>query len=97
MTGLNDHVDLMITSGESGHARPGPKIFHVALRAPNSDPADAWHVGDGLTSDVAGARNADLAAAVLLDRTDADLQALVARPAPAHRIGSLLDLLTVLP
>ena len=48
----------------------GPQIFDLALRELCVGARDAWHVGDSLASDVAGARNAGLAGAVWLNRAD---------------------------
>ncbi|MCY1140896.1 HAD-IA family hydrolase [Actinoplanes sp. Pm04-4] len=70
-TGLDAYVDVVVTSGETGHAKPRPEIFHIALRELDATPDEAWHIGDSLTSDVAGARNAGLAGAVWLNRTGA--------------------------
>ena len=49
-------------------------------------PGEDWHVGDSLTSDVAGARNAGLAEAIWLDRAGN------AGSHHGHRITSLAEL-----
>ena len=65
--GLGSCVDAVVTSAETGAAKPAPKIFAVALAAAGIAAAQAIHVGDSLTEDVAGARAAGVPA-VLLDR-----------------------------
>ena len=68
-TGLADLLDAVITSGDAGVAKPDTAIFELAARAAGVPLPAAWHVGDSLTSDVAGAVNAGLGAAVWLNRT----------------------------
>ena len=65
--GLVAHVDFTITSQEVGAEKPDPLIFQRALERAGSKPESAVHVGDQLTSDVAGAVNVGINA-VLLDR-----------------------------
>ena len=55
-TGLLDLVDGVVTSAESGAAKPDPAVFRRALRLAGAAPGDAVHVGDSLDNDVAGAR-----------------------------------------
>jgi putative hydrolase of the HAD superfamily len=89
-TGLDSVLDAVIISGEAGVSKPDPGIFELAARAVGVTPAAAWHVGDSLVSDVAGAANARLGAGVWLNRTGA------ARPddapRPDHEIVSLAEL-----
>ena len=65
--GLLPHLDFTITSKEVGAEKPHPLIFERALERAGARPENAVHVGDQLTSDVAGAANAGIAP-VLLDR-----------------------------
>ena len=65
--GLQTHLDFSITSQEVGVEKPSPLIFERALERADAQPEHAVHVGDQLTSDVAGAVNAGINA-VLLDR-----------------------------
>jgi putative hydrolase of the HAD superfamily len=65
-TGLEALVDATVASAPFGAAKPDPAIFAHALGlAGGVAPADAWHVGDSLEADVAGARAAGIAAALL--------------------------------
>ena len=65
--GLLPHLDFSITSQEVGVEKPSPLIFERALERAGARPENAVHVGDQLTSDVAGALNVGIRA-VLLDR-----------------------------
>jgi len=50
----------VVISGELGVAKPDARVFEVALRAIGTVGRVAWHVGDSLGSDVAGANAAGL-------------------------------------
>ena len=65
--GLLPYIDLSITSHEVGAEKPNPLIFERALERAGARPERAVHVGDQITSDIAGAVNAGINA-VLLDR-----------------------------
>jgi putative hydrolase of the HAD superfamily len=86
-TGLDGMVDLVVTSGELRIAKPDPRIFHVAVHRLGVRPREAWHVGDSLVSDIAGARRAELGAAVWINRTGQG-----ERPEPTHTVVSLTEL-----
>jgi putative hydrolase of the HAD superfamily len=89
-TGLDTLLDAVIISGEAGVSKPDPGIFALAGRAAGVPLAAAWHVGDSLASDVAGAANASLGAGVWLNRTGAALPD--DAPHPDHQIVSLAEL-----
>ncbi len=65
--GLLHHIDFSITSHEVGAEKPNPLIFERALERAEAQPECAVHVGDQITSDIAGAVDAGINA-VLLDR-----------------------------
>ena len=65
--GLLPYIDLSITSHEVGAEKPNQLIFERALERAGARPERAVHVGDQITSDIAGAVNAGINA-VLLDR-----------------------------
>ena len=92
-TGLTGLLDAVVISGEAGVAKPDPAIFMIAARAAQVPPAAAWHVGDSLSSDIAGARNAGLGAGVWVNRPTAAAHpdASVA-PQPHYEIASLTEL-----
>lgn len=55
-------VTAVIDSTRVGHAKPDPAIFAAALAAAGVEAGDAVHVGDMLSTDVAGARRAGIPA-----------------------------------
>jgi putative hydrolase of the HAD superfamily len=63
--GIDALVDGAVASAELGAAKPERAIFEQALRIAGAAAADAWHVGDSLDADVAGARAAGLRAVLL--------------------------------
>jgi HAD superfamily hydrolase (TIGR01549 family) len=82
-----DRFETVVHGGYDAAAKPDPEPFHVALDA-LAVPADrAVHVGNSLSSDVAGAHAAGVGSVWLDDGTtdperDAD-------PRPDHRVDSL--------
>ncbi len=84
--GLLPHLDFSITSQEVGAEKPDPLIFEHALQRAGAQPESAVHVGDQITSDVAGAVNVGINA-VLLDR-DGNHKGYTAQP----RITELTEL-----
>jgi len=58
--GLSSAFDAVVVSGELGIAKPDPAIFNEALVQLGLTNVDVWHVGDSLSSDVAGALAADI-------------------------------------
>jgi putative hydrolase of the HAD superfamily len=66
-TGLAALVDGSVASAELGSAKPDGAIFARALAIAGAAASEAWHVGDSLAADVAGARAAGIRP-VLLDR-----------------------------
>ena len=65
--GLTPHVDLVLDSHQWGVEKPDPRLFHLALTVSGAAAATTIHVGDFFHIDVAGARAAGLAGAVLFD------------------------------
>ncbi|MEE9237128.1 MAG: HAD-IA family hydrolase [Thermoplasmata archaeon] len=53
---LEDHLDSITTSEETGVAKPHEDIFMRALSKAECEPQEAIHVGDSLDRDVLGAR-----------------------------------------
>jgi putative hydrolase of the HAD superfamily len=66
-TGLRPLVDAVLTSAETGEAKPGGAMFRAALELAGARPAEALHAGDSVEHDVVGALAAGLRA-VLVDR-----------------------------
>lgn len=85
--GLADAVDGVVTSAGSGHRKPEPGIFAQALEIAGCSAAEALHVGDTVSEDIAGAKAAGIRA-LHLDRSGGggDIKSL-AEVAPAVRSG----------
>ena len=84
--GLAPYLDLAVTSGEVGVEKPHAPIFEEALRRSGSEPGNAIHVGDQISSDVEGAISVGIGA-VLIDRDGNHL-----RYARCPRIETLMEL-----
>ena len=91
--GCEGHFDLFVASGELGLLKPDPRIFQHACDKLGVAPEEAWHIGDSLTTDVAGAKAAGLTA-VWLNRDGATREE--GQPGPDHEIMSLTELLPLL-
>lgn len=53
-------LDGIVTSAEAGARKPAPEIFEQALAIAGVGSEAAWHVGDSLEEDIAGARRAGI-------------------------------------
>ena len=91
--GVEDWFDAVVISGDVGRAKPDAAIFRLALNQLAAAPEQVWHVGDSLTTDVAGAQVAGLTA-VWLNRSGRARRA--SDPAPDVEIASLAQLLALL-
>ena len=56
--GIEDAMECVVLSSVTGIRKPDPEIFRVAERAMNLKPEQLAYVGDTLSRDVRGARNA---------------------------------------
>lgn len=65
--GLTPCVDVVLDSHDWGIEKPDPALFRIALEQSGASAAETAHVGDLYNVDVAGARAAGLAGAVLYD------------------------------
>jgi HAD superfamily hydrolase (TIGR01549 family) len=95
IAGLDRYLDLVVAATDIDAGKPDPAIFAHALGRLGLRPEDAWHIGDNLHSDVAGALNARLAAAVWFNHRGEQRQS--DHPAPHHEIASLAELPGLLP
>lgn len=60
---LEPYFDVLVIEGEFGHGKPHRRVFEHALETVGFAPNEAWHVGDNLYADVAGAQAVGLHAA----------------------------------
>ncbi len=87
--GLADAFETVVYAGYDVPAKPAPDPFDRALETLSTAPERAVHVGNSLSSDVAGANAAGVASAWLGDdRPDDDLD-----PTPDYRLTALRELL----
>lgn len=69
--GLAPYLSVLTFSDEVGLRKPHPEIFRRTLAALGVAPTEAAHVGDDVTTDVAGARAAGMRAIHLRHQTSA--------------------------
>jgi putative hydrolase of the HAD superfamily len=89
--GLDDHIEAMVFSSETGFWKPDPRIFALALNALGVPAERAVFVGDRLLEDVQGAQRAGLRAIFVegtQDYADIDATAYL----PDARVKRLADL-----
>ena len=91
--GIEHWFDAVVVSAEIGIAKPDAAIFELALDSLAVEREAVWHVGDSLTTDVAGGRGAGLTA-VWLNRTGVPRTR--DEPEPDLEIRSLLELIPLL-
>lgn len=60
--GLTPYFDVVTVSAQVGFGKPDPRVFAVSLAQLGALPGEVVMVGDSLERDVAGARNAGIAA-----------------------------------
>ena len=87
--GLEKLFDAVAVSGEYGVGKPRPAIFHFLLSELGLDPSEAAMVGNSLERDIAGAKNAGLAASIWLRVSGSEEYADVT---PDHTITGLHEL-----
>jgi 2-haloalkanoic acid dehalogenase type II len=92
--GLEDRFDSIVVSGEVGASKPDPSVFRIALDALSVTPEEAWHVGDNLATDVAGA-NAVGVTSIWLNRTNTRV-IVEGCPHATHEIHSLNELMALI-
>ena len=93
--GLDEIMDAVIVSEQAGAHKPSPKVFEFALRKLGMTAACAWHVGDHVINDVAGAAGVGLGTVYYNPALAVD-EAASAFPAsgefPTHVITDLAEL-----
>ena len=87
VAGLEAFFAAVVSATDIDLVKPNAAMFLCLLAMVGASPRETWHIGDSLTADVQGARNAGLDAAVWLNRhghrrTESD-------PEPHHEVESL--------
>ena len=88
-TGLDELLDIVITSAKYGVTKPDAAIFTMALREANLKPEEMLYIGDQIEIDMAGAQKAGVDA-LLIDRLD------FYKETPYHRINDMRQVLDYL-
>ncbi|MFC4242720.1 HAD family hydrolase [Gryllotalpicola reticulitermitis] len=91
--GLADAFDAVLISAEVGSAKPDVRIFELALAELGVAPERAWHIGDTLAFDIAGARAAGVEG-VWINRDGVSRDA--AEALPHREIATLAELVPLL-
>lgn len=76
--GIAQYMECVVLSSEAGVRKPNPAIFDIALKQMGTTAERTAYVGDTLSRDVLGARNAKLGLMILIEN-----------PAIAHRDAGL--------
>jgi putative hydrolase of the HAD superfamily len=94
--GIDDRIDLLVTSEEVGREKPSALPFTTALAALDHRPSEALAVGDNVETDVSGADAVGIDSALFVADGDAPPSAdLPARQRPDHRLDAFADLTEV--
>jgi putative hydrolase of the HAD superfamily len=91
-SGLVGFFDAIAVSGEHGIGKPRAEIFHILLDQLGTTPDQAVMVGNSLERDIAGARNAQLAASIWIQVPGSEETADVK---PSHTIRGLHEIPTL--
>lgn len=83
--GLDDAFGTVVHAGYDAPPKPDPAPFHRALDSLGGTPESAVHIGNSLSSDVAGAQAAGLQSVWLDDGSNPD-------PVPDHTLASMEEL-----
>ena len=87
---LARHFDHILIEGEFGCGKPDTRVYHAAMDALRSHPAETWFVGDNLEWDVAAPQRLGLSA-IWVDAARAGLPA-GAKVQPQRIVQSLAEL-----
>ena len=94
--GIDDRIDLLVTSEEVGREKPSALPFTTALAELDLRPSEALVVGDNVDADIAGANAVGTDTALFVADGDAPAAADLTGPRrPDHRLDSLADLTEV--
>ena len=92
--GIRSYFEVVILSSEIGIRKPHPFLFHDALKRMNSDATRAIYVGDTVSRDVVGAKNAGLFRTIQIrsEFTKLNDDASADHITPDYVIHSLMDI-----
>jgi len=94
--GLANYFQTVILSSTFGRRKPDPAIFWEATRQVGVSPARSAYVGDQISRDVVGPRQAGFAMAIIIDnpraRKEAQAQSLFKPDVVIQELSDLLDI-----
>ncbi|WP_440763950.1 HAD family hydrolase [Natronorubrum sp. DTA7] len=91
--GLEAHIDLLLTSEETGREKPGSVMFTLALSRLESRPSEAVMVGDDVEADIVGANAVGLETVLWNADPETSLEG---HRAPDHRLDAFGELTEVI-
>ncbi|WP_232688261.1 HAD family hydrolase [Halobacterium zhouii] len=86
--GIEEHVDLVLTSEETGREKPGSVMFTLPLAQLDLRASEVLMVGDSIESDVVGGNAVGLTTVLFNE----DAEGLEGRQRPDHQIQEFADL-----
>lgn len=94
--GLEQYFQFVLRSGPDGRAKPYQDMYQLAVERLGVAPEQILHVGDDLTTDVAGALRSGLQACWINDRQRSLMQVADSRLLPHIEISQLASLTALL-
>lgn len=89
---LKKYFEVVILSAVLGQCKPGPDIFWAATRAMRLDPARCAYLGNKISNDVVGSRQAGFAMALIVEPFENETAAGPKPDAVIHKLSELLDI-----
>ncbi|ELY40276.1 HAD family hydrolase [Natronorubrum tibetense] len=93
--GLEAHIDLLLTSEETGQEKPGSVMFSLPLARLECCPSQAVMVGDNVEADIVGANAVGLETVLFNADIDEHDEPLEGHRAPDHRIDAFGEITEV--
>ncbi|WP_312984540.1 5-amino-6-(5-phospho-D-ribitylamino)uracil phosphatase YigB [Atlantibacter sp.] len=94
--GLGDYFQFVLRAGPHGRSKPFSDMYHLAAEKLNISPGEILHVGDDLTTDVAGAIRSGVQACWINLRDASLMRATDSRLLPHVEISRLASLTALL-
>lgn len=91
--GIEDRIDFLMTSEETGRDKPAAAMFAVPLAKLGVPPRDAVMVGDSITSDIEGGNSIGMMTVLFNSDEEPDD---VPWEQPDHRIDSFKDIIDIM-
>ena len=65
--GISQYMECVVMSSSTGIRKPDPRIFEIAMQEMGVGPQETGYVGDTISRDVLGAKNAGLALSIQIE------------------------------